>query len=44
MTKAQNQALRAINWALHIIETKGVKADPQVIEQLKIALKALEQG
>lgn len=44
MTQAEYQALRAVNWALHIIETKGVQADPQVIEQLRIALKALEQA
>lgn len=44
MTSAEYTALRAVNWALHIIETKGVQADPQVIEQLRIALQALEKA
>lgn len=44
MTQAEYQALRAVNWALHIIETKGAQADPEVIEQLRIALQALENA
>lgn len=44
MTQAEYTALRAINWAIHIIETKGAQADPQVVEQLRIALKALESA
>jgi hypothetical protein len=38
------QALKAINWALHMIDTQGVKADPKIVEQLRIALKALENS
>lgn len=38
------QALKALNWAVYLIETQGANADPKVIEQLKIALKALEQA
>jgi hypothetical protein len=38
------QALKALNWALYLIDTQGAQVDPKVIEQLRIALKALEQA
>ena len=38
------QALKAVNWALYLIEQGKAKADPAIVEQLKTALKALEQA
>ena len=44
MSSHTTQALKALNWAMYLIEKQGAKADPQVTEQLQIALKALEQA
>lgn len=44
MTQAEYQALRAVNWALHLIEQGKATASPEVIEQLRFALEALEKA
>ena len=44
MTQAEYQALRAVNWAVHLIEQGQATASPEIIEQLRIALEALEKA
>ncbi len=38
------RALKALNWAIYLIDTQEAQVDPKVVEQLRIALKALEQA
>ena len=44
MTQAEYQALRAINWAVHLIEQGKATASPEIVEQLRFALQALEKA
>ena len=44
MTQGALIALKALNWAVHLIDTQGAQADQKIIEQLKIALAALENS
>jgi hypothetical protein len=44
MMQATATALKALNWALYLIDTQAAQADKKVIEQLRIALTALEQN
>lgn len=44
MTQAEYQALRAINWAVHLLEQGKAQASPEIVEQLKLALEYLEKA
>jgi hypothetical protein len=44
MTQATIKALKAINWAVYLIDTGKAQADQNIIDQLREALKALEQA